>query len=113
MDHLYAFFIGNTATNYVESGFSERESQAMTWIADQKPLGKFLGFLGGSFLAFSWGHWHYRFFNSFGIKCSKLYTQLAILGVNNDERRFLFGLEITSPARRGSVPTNTSPTFCM
>ena len=58
MDQLYSFFIGNTATNYVEAGFSEREAQAMAWIADQKPLGKFYGTLSGAFIAFSWGHFH-------------------------------------------------------
>jgi hypothetical protein len=54
----------------------------MAWIADQKPKGKFYGFLTGAFIAVSWGHWHYKIFNKLGIKCNKIYTQLAILGVN-------------------------------
>ena len=83
MDQIYSFFIGNTATNYVEAGFSDREAEAMAWIADQKPRGKFFGFLAGSFMALSWGHWHNRIFAHFGIKCNKIYTQLAILGVNH------------------------------
>jgi hypothetical protein len=83
MDQLFSFFIGNTATNYVEMGFSDREAQAMTWISEQKPKGKFFGFLSGSFMALTWGHFHERIFSHFGIKCSKIYTQLAILGVSN------------------------------
>lgn len=82
MDHLYNFFIGNTAANYVEAGFSDREAQAMAWISEQKPKGKFYGFLAGSFLAFSWGHWHDRIFAQFGLRFSRFYTQLAIIGVS-------------------------------
>ncbi len=81
MDQLHNFFIGNTTTNYVEAGFSEKEAEAIAWIADQKPKGKFYGFVAGSFMALSWGHWHNRIFGHFGIKISKIYTQLAILGV--------------------------------
>jgi len=81
MDQIHNFFIGNTAANYVEAGFSDREAEAMAWIADQKPLGKFVGVISGSFIAYGWGHWHHRIFGSIGLKCSKLYTQLAIVGV--------------------------------
>lgn len=83
MDQLYNFFIGSTAANYVEAGFSEREAEAMTWIANQKPMGKFYGFLSGSFMAAAWGHWHNRIFAHFGIKCNRIYTQLFILGVQS------------------------------
>jgi len=55
----------------------------MAWIAEQKPKGKFYGFLTGSFVAFSWGHWHDRTLAHFGIKCSRIYTQLVILGVEH------------------------------
>lgn len=81
MDQLYNFFIGSTTANYVEAGFSQREAEAMTWIANQKPMGKFYGFLSGSFMAVAWGHWHNRIFAHFGIKCNRIYTQLFILGV--------------------------------
>lgn len=53
----------------------------MAWIADQRPKGKYWGFITGSFLAVAWGHWHYRIFAHLGLRCSKIYTQLAILGV--------------------------------
>jgi hypothetical protein len=88
MDQIYNFFIGNTVSNYVEVGFSDREAQAMTWISQQKPQGKFYGVLGGSFLAFTWGHFHERIFGQFGIKCNRIYTQLAILGVLLIKNRF-------------------------
>lgn len=81
MDQLYNFFVGNTAANYVEAGFSEREAEAMSWIAEQKPRGKFYGLLSGSFLALTWGHWHDRIMQHFGIKCKRYYTQLALIGV--------------------------------
>lgn len=81
MDQLFSFFVGNTTANYVESGFSDREAQAMAWIADQKPKGKFYGTLSGSFMALCWGHWHDRIFAHFGVKCNRVYTQVAILGV--------------------------------
>ena len=110
MDQIYNFFIGNTANNYVEVGFSDREAQAMAWIADQKPKGKFLGVVGGSFLALSWGHWHHKIFGYYGIKCNKLYTQLAILGVPFPSLRSRSSSEITSPASPGTAPTSTSPT---
>lgn len=53
----------------------------MAWIADQKPLGKFYGTIGGSFVALTWGHFHDRIFGSIGLKFGRHYTQLAILGV--------------------------------
>lgn len=53
----------------------------MAWIADQKPLGKFFGTLSGAFIAFTWGHFHERFFGSIGLKFSRRYTQVAIIGV--------------------------------
>lgn len=81
MDRLQSFFVGNTSANYVEVGFSEREAKAMAWIADQKPLGKFAGFISGSFVALTWGHWHNRLLAHIGLKCNKIYTQLFILGV--------------------------------
>jgi hypothetical protein len=74
MDHLRNFFLGNTTTHYVEVGFSEREAQAMAWIAEQKPKGKFYGFLVGSFVALSWGHWHDRITVHFGVRFSRLVT---------------------------------------
>ena len=81
MDQLHSFFIGDTSNNYVEAGFSERQAKAMAWIADQKPLGKFYGTIGGSFVALTWGHFHDRIFGSIGLKFGRHYTQLAILGV--------------------------------
>lgn len=87
MDQLYNFFVGNTATNYVEVGFSDREAEAMSWISEQKPKGKFYGFLAGSFLAASWGHWHHKIFGYYGIRCNKIYTQLFIIGVRFHEFR--------------------------
>lgn len=81
MDLLHDFFIGKSAVHYVEAGFSDREAEAMTWIAEQKPRGKFYGALTGSFMAFAWGHWHDRIFAHFGFKCKRIYTQLAILSV--------------------------------
>ena len=81
MDQLYDFFVGHTATNYVEAGFSNNEASAMAWIADQKPMGKFFGALTGGFIALAWGHWHDRIMKHFGLKCSKVYSQLFVLGV--------------------------------
>jgi hypothetical protein len=81
MDQLYNFFVGNTSSNYVSAGFSEREASAMAWIADQKPRGKFYGFLSGSFVAFAWGHWHDRILAHIGLKCNRIYGQFAILAV--------------------------------
>lgn len=111
MDQIYNFFIGNTANNYVEVGFSDREAQAMAWIADQKPKGKFLGAVGGSFLALSWGHWHHKIFGYYGIRCNKIYTQLAILGVPTPPFRPPSSSETTSSASPGTEPTSTSPTI--
>ena len=54
----------------------------MAWIADQKPMGKFYGALAGGFLALTWGHWHHRIMKHFGIKCSKVYSQLFLLAVH-------------------------------
>eukprot|EP00178_Gracilaria_changii_P021035 TRINITY_DN6236_c0_g1_i1.p1 TRINITY_DN6236_c0_g1~~TRINITY_DN6236_c0_g1_i1.p1 ORF type:complete len:133 (-),score=9.75 TRINITY_DN6236_c0_g1_i1:297-695(-) len=97
MDQIHNFFIGNTAANYVEAGFSNTEAEAMAWIADQKPLGKFVGVLTGSFVAYGWGHWHHRIFGSIGLRCSKLYTQLAIVG-----SFIAFGDYITCAQRYGA-----------
>jgi len=95
MNILYNYFIGNTGANYVEVGFSDREGQAMAWLAEQKPKGKFYGTLVGAFMAFSWGHWHDRIFSHFGLKCKRLYTQLAILGVTIKLLRSSSSLETT------------------
>lgn len=81
MDQIYNFFIGNPAVHYVEVGFTDKEAESLAWIAQQKPRGKFFGALTGTFLALSWGHWHDRVFGYFGIKCKRIYTQLAIVGV--------------------------------
>nr|BAJ97594.1 predicted protein [Hordeum vulgare subsp. vulgare] len=69
----------------------------MAWISEQKPKGKFYGALAGSFLAFSWGHWHHRIAATFGLRCSKVYTQLAILGIS-----IVFGDYITCQPRFGA-----------
>lgn len=82
MDQIHAFFFGNTKMNYVESGFSDREAEAMSWLADQKPKGKMSGLFAGTFLAFAWGHWHERLLGYFGIRCNKIYWQLLIVGVH-------------------------------
>ena len=82
----------------------------MAWISEQKPKGKFYGFLAGSFLAFSWGHWHERIFGTFGIRCNRLYTQLAILGVRLPTRSCRLWSVTTSPASPDTVQTNSSPT---
>ena len=113
MDQLHNFFIGNTATNYIEAGFSEREAQAMAWIADQKPAGKFYGTIAGSFVAFSWGHFHSRVFNSIGLKFNKCYTQLAILGVHFNEYRPSLLWVIMSHAVLDMEPTNSMRTICI
>jgi len=94
MDYLYNFFIGKSAVNYVEAGFSDREAEAMAWIAEQKPRGKFYGTLVGSFMAFAWGHWHERIFSHFGFKCKRIYTQLAIISVLFKPLRYLWVLVI-------------------
>ena len=81
MDPIHQFFVGSTPKRYVEAGFSDKEAEAMTWIAEQKSKGKFLGFLSGSFVALTWGHFHERIFAHLNIRCSRVYSQLAILGV--------------------------------
>jgi hypothetical protein len=81
MDQLHDFFIGKSAVHYVEAGFSDREAEAINWMAEQKPRGKFYGTLTGTFMAITWGHWHDRITTHFGFKCKRIYTQLAILGV--------------------------------
>ena len=112
MDQLHSFFIGDTATNYVEAGFSDREAQAMAWIADQKPLGKFYGALSGSFVALTWGHFHNKIFGSIGLKFPRYYTQLAILGVPIAPSRPSSQPETTSPAARDTEPTSSTPIIC-
>ena len=84
----------------------------MAWLSEQKPKGKFYGLLAGSFMAASWGHWHDRIFSHFGIRCSRLYTQLAILGVPSSPRRSRSSLATTSPATGAREPTSTLPTIC-
>ena len=112
MDQVHNFFIGNTATNYVEAGFSDREAEAMAWIADQKPLGKFVGVLSGSFVAFGWGHFHHRIFGSIGLKCNKLWTQLAIVSVTQYQCSPSSLSETIWPADRDTEPMSTSPITC-
>lgn len=53
----------------------------MSWIAQQQPKGKVLGLIAGSFLAFSWGHWHDRAAAYFRITWSKRVSQFFILSV--------------------------------
>ena len=54
----------------------------MSWIAEQKPKGKFMGLVGGSFLAVSWGHWHDRILSYFRYSFSRRYTQFYIVAVS-------------------------------
>jgi type IV secretory pathway TraG/TraD family ATPase VirD4 len=54
----------------------------MSWIAEQKPKGKFMGLVAGSFLAYSWGHWHDRIISYFRFGFSKRYTQFYIVAVS-------------------------------
>jgi hypothetical protein len=65
----------------VEVGFSEEEAKAMSWIAEQKPKGKFYGLVAGAFLAHSWGHWHDRVISYFKFSFSRRYTQFYIVAV--------------------------------
>lgn len=51
----------------------------MSFIAEQKPKGKFIGLMGGLFLAFSWGHWHDRILSYFRFSFNKRYTQFYIV----------------------------------
>lgn len=53
----------------------------MSWIAEQKPKGKFIGLVAGSFLALSWGHWHDRIMSYFKLSWSKRYTQFYFVAV--------------------------------
>jgi hypothetical protein len=53
----------------------------MSWIAEQKPKGKFMGLVAGSFLAYSWGHWHDRILSYFRFSFSRKYTQFYIVAV--------------------------------
>jgi hypothetical protein len=53
----------------------------MSWIAEQKPKGKFIGLVVGSFLALSWGHWHDRAMSYFKFSWSKRYTQFYFIAV--------------------------------
>jgi len=53
----------------------------MSWIAEQKPKGKFYGLTVGSFIAFGWGHWHDRVMSYLRFHWHKGFTQLAIVGV--------------------------------
>ena len=113
MDQISSFFIGNTTMHYVEGGFSDREASAMAWIADQKPLGKYVGTVTGSFVALTWGHFHQRVMSHFSIRCSKLYSQLFILGVCLLIFRVSSRLEITWLALKDLEPTSISPTDCI
>jgi len=51
----------------------------MSWIAEQKPKGKFIGLLAGTFLAASWGHWHDRIVSYLRFNFNRRYTQLFII----------------------------------
>lgn len=65
----------------MEVGFSEEEAEAMSWIAQQKAQGKFVGAASGLFLAVSWGHWHTRILSHFNFHFSQRFTQLGIIMV--------------------------------
>jgi hypothetical protein len=54
----------------------------MSWIADQKPKGKFIGLVTGTFLAFAWGHWHDRFTSYFRFNWNKRFSQFFFVAVN-------------------------------
>lgn len=53
----------------------------MSFIAEQKPKGKFVGLVSGVFLAVSWGHWHDRIMSYFRFNFNKRYTQFYIVAV--------------------------------
>jgi hypothetical protein len=53
----------------------------MSFIASQKAKGKFYGCVTGTFLAFSWGHWHHRLLANIPFRFSKIYTQIAMIAV--------------------------------
>lgn len=53
----------------------------MSFIAEQKPKGKFVGLVSGAFLALSWGHWHDRIMSYFRFNWNKRYTQFYIVAV--------------------------------
>jgi len=53
----------------------------MSFIAEQKPKGKFVGLVSGAFLAVSWGHWHDRIMSYFRFNWNKRYTQFYIVAV--------------------------------
>jgi hypothetical protein len=53
----------------------------MSWIAEQKPKGKFIGLVTGVFLALSWGHWHDRVMSYFKFNWNKRYSQFFFIAV--------------------------------
>ena len=53
----------------------------MSWIAQQKAKGKFVGASTGLFLALSWGHWHDRILGYFRLRFNQRFTQLGIIMV--------------------------------
>jgi len=53
----------------------------MSWIAEQKPKGKFFGLVTGLFLAASWGHWHDRIVSYLKFSFNRRYTQFYIIAV--------------------------------
>ena len=53
----------------------------MSWIAEQKPKGKFIGLVTGVFLAFSWGHWHDRIASYFRFNWNKRFSQFFFVAV--------------------------------
>jgi hypothetical protein len=53
----------------------------MSWIAEQKPKGKFIGLATGVFLAFSWGHWHDRCMSYFRFNWNKRFSQFFLIAV--------------------------------
>lgn len=53
----------------------------MSWIAEQKPKGKFIGLAAGTFLAFSWGQWHDKITSYFRFSWSKRTSQFFIIAV--------------------------------
>ena len=51
----------------------------MSWIAQQKAKGKFIGASSGLFLALTWAHWHDRILGYFRVRFSPRLSQLAII----------------------------------